>query len=278
MFNTSEPNKSTGIESVKTAHAVNTAPETLSRSVAGYTPLLSGLSREMRTQLNAIVAYSFLMNKKEYNDKDRAEFTEQIHQASEQIINLLDNFFDAAIIEDGNSKSETGILEPGVFFNDLFTEFKTFLGKNRYKDILFVSEIQEFGNEVYVADTTKIARVIRNLFRHAVSNTESGYIKAIIKSINGRFIFSLLDSGSGFLKSRDYLQTNDFAESLSKTGDIYTTVNLNLTLKLIKNLDGMIWIERNGLAGSGIYFSIPAITSIKRDKMSDKFSNSMITI
>jgi signal transduction histidine kinase len=278
MFNTSVQNKSGNNEPDKGTSSLNLTGDSITRTVEGCPSVLTDLSREMRTQMNAIVAYSFLINKKEYSDSDRIEFTEQIHFASEQIINLFDNFLDSAVLDNGNLTAEPGKLNPSAFFNELFAEFKTILGRYRYRDILFVSEVQEFDPVIYITDVNKLARVIRNLFHHALSNTKSGYIKAGIKLKNDRLIFSILDSGYGFLKSKEFLQTKDLSESLAKTGDIYAAANMSLTLKLVKILDGMIWIERNGLAGSGIYFSIPAIEATNRDNKLDKYSNTMITI
>lgn len=278
MFNNSDQNKSYANETERDTHIISLTGDQVNQGVTGPSEILSELSREMRTQMNAIVAYSFLMNKKEYGDADRMDFTEQIHFASEQIINLFDNYLDSAIIDNANLAAEPGNLHPATFFNELFAEFRTIIGRNRYKDILFVSDIQDFGTAVFVADTNKMARVIRNLFQLALNNTKAGYIKAGIKLKNDRLIFSILDSGYGFLKSKEILQTKDLRESLSKTGDLYTAVSMNLTFKLVMILDGMIWIERNGLAGSGIYFSIPAKLSANNDRTSDKFSNTMITI
>lgn len=278
MFNNSAPKSNSDSEPGHEPFHLVAASDSQSEIITENSSVLTGLSREMRTQMNAIVAYSFLMNKKEYSDNDRNELTDQIHHAGEQIINLFDNFFDSTLIDNGSVHAEPGILDPGPFFNDLFSEFKTIAGKNRYRDILFISEIQEFDHVIYTTDTIKLSRIIRNLFYHALGNTKSGYIKAGIKLKNNRIIFSILDSGYGYLRSKEFLQAGDYTELLSKTGDIYTAVSMSLIQKLVKILDGMIWIERNGLAGSGIYLSIPAIKAADASGKSDKLFNTIITI
>jgi K+-sensing histidine kinase KdpD len=278
MFETSVPNKGINKESYPVIQNLRPGAEPLAHSISGSSSVLKSLSREMRTQMNSIVAYSFLINKKEYGDTDRAEFTDQIHYSCEQIINLFDNFLDSSIIDNDNLGSVSGKLNPGPFFEELFSEFRTALNKNRYKDILYVSEIQEFIPAVYATDTNRLARVIRNLFQNAVANTKAGYIKVGIKLKNDRLIFSILDSGYGFLKSREFLQNQDISDALSKINDIYPAVNLALTRKLVKIIDGIIWIERNGLAGTSIYFSIPAVEAVISDEPADKLSNTMIPI
>ncbi len=278
MFITSVPNKGSTKESYSGIRNRGSESELLTHGIAGSSPVLKSLSREMRTQMNAIVAYSFLINKKEYGDTDRAEFTDQIHFSCEQIINLFDNFLDSTIIDNDNLGSVPGKLNPAPFFEELFSEFRTALNKSRYKDIVFVSEIQEFIPAVYTTDTNRLARAIRNLFQNAVGNTKTGYIKVGIKLKNERLIFSILDSGYGFLKSREFLQNQDISDALSKINDIYPALNLALTRKLIDILDGTIWIERIGLAGTGIYFSIPATEAVISDEPVDKLTNTMIPL
>jgi signal transduction histidine kinase len=51
-----------------------------------------------------------------------------------------------------------------------------------------------------------------------------------------------------------------------------------LTRKLIQMMEGSVWIESNGLTGSGIYFSIPVTSAVNADDATNKFSNTMSTI
>ena len=70
--------------------------------------LLAGLSRELRTNLNSVVAFTYLLNRSDNTGTEREQFSNHIHNACEQIISLFDNFLDSAIIDTGNSKSEAG--------------------------------------------------------------------------------------------------------------------------------------------------------------------------
>lgn len=71
--------------------------------------ILTALSNELRTNMNVVVAYSYLLTKQEYSDEEKEEFINKIYCSCEQIISLFDNFLDSAIIDTGNSKSEPGI-------------------------------------------------------------------------------------------------------------------------------------------------------------------------
>ena len=252
--------------------------ESISQNMIGCPSILTGLSREMRTQMNAIVAFSFLLNKKEYSDEEREEFSKQIYSSCEQIISLFDNFLDSAIIDTGNSRTESGICNPDELFNNLFSEFRETLKKERYKDVILVSDNQTFQNSEFLIDTNRVTRVIRNLFQNALSSTKSGYIKVGYYIRNDKLTFFIQDSGQGYFKCREFLQSQDMTQYLSKFNDTFTAVSMALTRKLIQMMEGSIWIESNGLAGSAVYFSVPASSAVNAEDTMNKFSNTMSTI
>jgi K+-sensing histidine kinase KdpD len=278
MFDISAHTKGEAGESGQKRKDAVKITESLDLNVVRCPSILTGMSREMRTEMNAIVAFSFLLNKKEYDDAEREEFSRHIYASCEKIISLFDNFLDFAIIDTGNSRSESGICNPNEVFNDLFSEFRELLKQDKYKDVILVSENQAFNNAEYVIDINRVTRVIRNLFQNALGNTKSGYIKVGYDLHNDRFKFYILDSGQGYFKCNEFLQSQDMVQSLSKFNDISTAVNLALIRKLVQLMEGSIWIECNGLSGSGIYFSIPAGKTIDSENTVNKFSNTMSAI
>lgn len=240
--------------------------------------VLNGLSREMRTKLNDVVAFSYLLNKEEAHGADHNEFSDQIFDSCEQLIALFDNFLDSAAIDAGHTKSVADSCNPGVLFNDLFSGFREVLKSERYKDIVLVIENQIIYSDEVLVDAKMISRVLCNLFQNSLANTLSGYIKAGYFLKDNRIYFTILDSGQGYLKTREFLETRDLSESLEKYNDLYSAVNLTLIRKLTELIEGTISIECNGLTGSGIYLSFPAKPVFKDDNSMDKPANSMITI
>jgi K+-sensing histidine kinase KdpD len=239
--------------------------------------ILSGMSREMRTQMNSIVAFSFLLNKNEYSEKEREEFSDQIYSSCEQIISLFDNFLDSAIIDTGNSKTESEICNTDDFFNDLFSEFREIVNKKRFRDVILMSESQTFISPEYLIDLSRFTRVIRNLFQIALSNTKSGYIKVGYFFRDDELTFCILDTGQGYLKCKEFLQSQDISQSLTRFNDTFTAVNMALTRKLVQMLNGSIWIECNGLTGSAIYCSVPVTAAANIENPVNKFSNTIST-
>jgi signal transduction histidine kinase len=240
--------------------------------------ILTGMSHEMRTHMNAIVAFSFLMKENCCNNSEREEFSSQILASCEQLIGLFDSFLDSAIIDTGNSKAESKICKLDNFLDDLLSEFRDVLNKDSHKDLELVTEIQFSNSTEIFIDKNRVFRVIQSLFQNSIKNTKSGYIKIGYYFRDDKVTFYVLDSGQGYFKCKEFLHTEDLNESLAQYNDTLTAINITLAKKLTQMLGGTIWIDCNGLTGSGIYFSVPAKMVVNSDININKYINSMIAI
>ncbi len=251
---------------------------TLNSNMVSCPTVLTGVSHEMRTHMNAIVAFSFLMKDNNCNNKDREEFSDQILTACEQLIGLFDSFLDSAIIDTGNSKADSKICKFDNFLDDLLSEFREELNKESHRNIELVTEIQYSNSTEVIIDKNKIYRVIRSLFQNSVKNTKSGYVKIGYFLRDDKVNFYILDSGQGYFKCKEFIESDDLNEALILHNDTYTAINISLAKKLIQILGGTISVECNGLTGTGIYFSIPAKIVVSSDISINKYVNTMIAI
>ena len=240
--------------------------------------ILTGVSHEMRTHMNSIVAFSFLMNNQGCNEEERKEFSRHILNSCEQLMGLFDNFLDSAIIDTGNSKAEPRPCNLGNILEDLLSEFRVLLKREDRKDLVLVLENQaKTESDVYI-DSNRVARVIRNLFQNALSNTKSGYIKIGYTFREGNVTFYVLDSGNGYVKCKEFLQNDNLNDALRMHNDTISAINLSLAKKLVTIMGGTIWVENNGIEGTGLYFSIPLEEAGKKNVPINKYNNTRIAI
>lgn len=240
--------------------------------------ILTGLSHEMRTHMNSIVAFSILMNSGDCNEQERKEFSDHILTSCDQLMVLFDNFLDSAIIDTGNSKAEPSSCNPGSILNDLLTEFRGIIKREDNNDLVLILENQAGRNNDLLIDANRVSRVIRNLFYNALTSTSSGYIKLGYYFRDGFATFYIHDSGHGFEKCRDFLDSENLNEALKRHNDTGTAVNLTLARKLVSLMDGKIWAEANGVTGTALYFSIPAKEAGSTHISISKYSNTRIAI
>jgi K+-sensing histidine kinase KdpD len=268
---------STEIENINTEKHADNENSSLPHNRIICPTILTGMSHEVRTHMNAIVAFSFLMSKDNCDESERQEFSSQILSSCEQLIGLFDNFIDSAIIETGNSKADLKVCKLNNILDDLLSEFREVLSKGSNKEVILISENSSSDNIEVFIDSNRVFRVIRNLFQNAVKNTNSGYIKVGYYFRDDNVTFYVIDSGQGYFKCKEFLQTEDMNVSLTRYYDTYSAVNIALAKNLIQMLNGSVWIECNGLTGSAIYFSIPV--KIAQGSLDiNKFLNSMIAI
>jgi K+-sensing histidine kinase KdpD len=240
--------------------------------------LLTGMSHEMRTHMNSIMAFSFLLNKGGLNENEKEEFSNHILSSCEQLMYLFDNFLDSAIIDTGSSKAELVKCRINEILDELLADFRVILKREDHKDLVLILENQFSDQEEVYLDSFRVIRVIRSLFYNALNSTKSGYIKIGYCFKEDDLVFYLLDSGDGFQKCDDFLKTQNLNESLGRHNDASSAINLTLARKLVNLMGGRIWVDPNGPAGTAIYFSVPAKGAGKQKFTLNKYLNSKMAI
>ena len=95
--------------------------------------ILAGVSHEVRTQMNSIVAFSYLINNERFSESERREFSEQIITSCEQLIGLFENFFDTAALESGSVRENLREIDITRLFDSLTSDFRVFMRKRDAK-------------------------------------------------------------------------------------------------------------------------------------------------
>lgn len=240
--------------------------------------LIAGMSHEMRTHMNSIVAFSFLMKDNSCNNDERNEYSNHIINSCEQLLLLFDNFLDSAIIDTGNSIAESKRCKLDNIIDDLLSEFRVIIKKTDNRDLELILENQYNSSTEVNIDIKRVNRVIRNLFLNALENTSSGYIKIGYYFRDNKVTFYVLDSGQGYFKCKEFLQTQNLNDYLTRQSDTYSTVSLILARKLVNTMGGTMWIESNGPAGCGLYFSVPVKIAEQGENIISTYLNSKIAI
>lgn len=246
-------------------------------TILGSPEILTGLSHEVRTYMNSIVAFSFLQSNDKCNTAERQEYTNHILNSCDQLINLFDNFLDSALLESEEPDSVLAKSDLNRFLQDLSIELNSSLSRFDKDNVSLVLEEQPSKEEVYIEEE-KIIRVITNLFHNALEHTNSGYIKLGYTKRDGHIVFYVIDSGNGYNLNKVLLSGKTLAKRYVTNNNTFTTLGLILAQKLVNNMGGDLWIEANGVNGSGIYFSIKERKVITRTEKEFENIKSRIAI
>lgn len=247
-------------------------------SIADCPLVLSGVSHEMRTHMNAIVAFSFLLKENCIHISESNEYSSQVLNSCEQLIGLFDSFLDTALLNTGKPVNDARLCKTDNLLDDLLQEFRESIKKQDARNIELITDSYFSDSAEVYLDKNKLFRVLRCLFQVSLKTTNTGYIKIGYQSGNEKINFYILDSGQGYFKCKEFLHTEDLNESLLIHNDVPSAINITLAKKLIQILGGTIRIESNGLSGSGIYISIPVKKPANPDIPINKYVNTMISI
>ncbi len=232
-----------------------------------YTPsILTGLSHEVRTYMNSIVAFTFLSSNDSCTEDERKEYNNHIMNSCDQLITLFDNFLDSAIIDSDIPRSTITRCELRNLLIEIIDDLNNSISRFDKKNKVTLLLDEGSGYDAMFIDKEKVNRVLRNLFFNALENTESGYIKMGYRKQKNRVEFYVIDSGNGYTKNRELLTCNNLSKYVNKHHNAFTTVSFILSKKLIESMSGELWIRPNGASGTAMYFSVPEHNAMKKDK------------
>lgn len=239
--------------------------------------ILTGLSHEVRTYMNSIVAFSYLLNNDNCTVTEKKEYNNHILNSCEQLLTLFDNFLDSALIDTEEPGQNLAKHKINTLLERLAVELNSSIRKFDKEGISLILDDKAENDEMFV-DEEKINRVFKNLFYNALENTSSGYIKLGYKKRDNKVIFYVLDSGTGYHLNKELLSAKSLNNYLGKHNNTFTTIGLILAYKLIQNMGGDLWIEPNGINGTGMYFSVPERGMPMPGKIKKEIINSRIAI
>lgn len=220
--------------------------------------ILAGVSHEVRTQMNAIVAFSYLMNNASFSAEEKKDFSEQIISSCEQLIGLFDNFLDSAALEKGAVKQELNDCNASQTLENLTSEFRVLMRKRNKEHVSLIQEDNLPASLHVTLDVARISRILQNLFRNALENTVSGYIRFGCIYRDNIITFYIKDSGQGFDKSKELLLSDNPEIFISDTQDTYSAMNLILARNLLRVLRGHIRVEPNEPMGTSVFITFNA--------------------
>ncbi|MBS0010885.1 MAG: HAMP domain-containing histidine kinase [Bacteroidales bacterium] len=218
--------------------------------------ILTGLSHEVRTYMNSIVAFTFLSNNDHCTEAERSEYNNHIINSCDQLITLFDNFLDSALIDSEGPRSTITKCQIRSLLKDLLADLSNSISRFDKKKLTLLLDERTEDESMFI-DKEKINRVLRNLFFSALDNTESGYIKMGYRKQQNRLEFYVIDSGNAYTRNQELLTCDNLNKYLGKYQNTFTTVSFILSKKLIESMNGKLWLRPNGENGTAMYFSVP---------------------
>lgn len=238
--------------------------------------LISTVSHDLKTPLNAISGYSELFESSTLTEKQKY-YLQQIISSSHFISHLVNDLLDFSKLEAGKLPIESVpfsleniIIEAGNAVKQQFIEKPV---------ALKISISEKIKDEIFESDPLRIRQIINNLVGNSFKFTEKGSVEIKVTEIEkidtvSKIKISVIDTGIGISKEKQQLIFNEFTQAEVDTAHKFGGSGLGLAIskKLTELLGGNLQVESKLGEGSEFTLTLPmkASARILSKKSSEK--------
>ena len=214
------------------------------------TKFLLNMSHEIRTPLNTILGYSDYLLLDEHFDQKKIDIEgENVYQASETLLSLINNILDISRIESGKETLVEGDYKLESVISTIYEKItpKAAIRNN----VKFNIELDENLPASYTGDVAKLERILISILNNAVEHTTIGEVKLTVSGQrvgnNLNFVFHIKNAGHE-------MQENKFKMNFDEITSLDTTENIDnnilgiiIAKQLLELLNGTVeFINKTG--------------------------------
>ncbi len=214
--------------------------------------LMSALSHDARTPLNAVVLSAKLLESqtKDQDDPEVRECLRTIRNAVNNVLDLLSDLLDLSRIDAGATLAETSRFD---LFPTLAECLSSIEPQARAKGLDVCLEAGDLSRVRLETDRAKLKQILSNLLSNALRYTEKGRIRLFAGAVDGQIRIGVEDSGVGIADSDQQKIFDEFAvlEHPNRLRGEGTGLGLAICRRLANLLQGeILLVSRPGLGST----------------------------
>ncbi|UOA10078.1 ATP-binding protein [Methylobacter sp. S3L5C] len=218
-----EEHKKTDSKLKESMKMANTANQAKSR-------FLSNMSHEIRSPLNSIIGYSYILHKDPSIPENRRQAVDTLKRSGEHLSALIEDILDIARIE--ARKFELN-YEPFNFHEFIEHLMRIYKAQAEDKGLSFRCQIINTLPQRVRADERRVGQILINILSNAVKFTQTGEIIFSIGYNGGVAKFEITDTGEGIPEEQLQDIFEPFTRLHNATGTAISGSGLGLTISKI---------------------------------------------
>ncbi|GEM_PF-2941140 len=220
---------------------------------------LANTSHEIRTPMNAIVGFSKLLQKNNINTDKKKEYTKNIIEKGDQLLQIINDIIDVSKIEANQLNINQLRFSLNGLMEEIYSDFEELSEKNSEIDFKLHQEVKNNGTFIHL-DKIRLKQVISNLLSNAFKYTDKGTIEYGYKlEDKDTILFYVKDTGIGIDQKKQEYIFDSFRKTDDSSKRLYggTGLGLSISKALIELMGGKIWVESDLNEGATFYFTLP---------------------
>jgi PAS domain S-box-containing protein len=247
--------------------------------------LMSALSHDARTPLNAVVLSAKLLEAqaKDQDDPEVQECLRTIRNAVRNVLDLLSDLLDLSRIDAGATRAETSRFPLKATLAECLSNIEP---QAHAKGLEIRLEAGDLDDARLETDRAKLKQILSNLLSNSLRYTEKGHIRLFAARSESRIWVGVEDTGVGIAKSDQDRIFDEFAvlEHPNRPRGEGTGLGLAICRRLANLLQGEIVLESAPGLGSTFKLSLPdsvltgesALAEVPRDDPSRNFAGAIL--
>ena len=232
--------------------------EQLSTTSRYKSEFMANMSHELRTPLNSllILSQSMLENRHGNLNAEQLDFLATIHNAGQDLLNLIDDVLDLSRVEAGRLQVDFAMLNPADLIAPLDQIFRA---EAERKGLVYELQLGAGTPRQIHTDGFRLQQILRNLIANAIKFTEAGSVRVRVGAEADGVLFEVTDTGIGIPEKQGAQIFEVFQQADSSTARRFGGTGLGLAIcrQLTDLLHGRIDFESEEGAGSTFRLWLP---------------------